>query len=695
MGLSKARMKGINNKKKDSYSSSTSKNGKKHKKGKNKKHCPDSPLDSIEVENDDSFSFEIEVDSLYKGDNSKLETHTRQEEIKDGSYDVQAENVLLQEAANRRNVEKKTQNEEELQEVSSTDSSNGKTKIAPSVEVPKLPSEVQKSGEEEAPKLPAELQKIDLKRKEKMRKETKMSTSLLQNDREMNENSNLNQERKAPIELCHIDKSKPTLPSRKENPAGSTPVTKKSEVAQLQTSEAEFRLLQNRAPISTTDPLDENGNSSNPNNSSLVKPWTSLFHSNRKIENCVKLKHLPTEKNGIVKLQVSNIKQDDELANCLVGCIIGRFTGRHAIYDLAKTWKMKVNIEFHDSGWIIFKFANGQELESVLKRGPYYIYGRSLVLKKLPPFFTFGEMKMTTVPIWVKFPNLPLELWKEEYLSPICSEIGKPLMIDQLTSQRTTWNYARALIEIDLEEDQKDTIELHLDNGVSFVQKVIYEKKPPYCRKCSQIGHNTTTCRINTQMDEKEVLLPVLEPRIKPMAPQDKKHIQQEQGKWRTQKSKKTLQLERKEMTLKKNYDSTKLWKQKKNAHEGQEDAKHEVQKETEAKEFSLQPQGKNLEHANQLTHTLSGSDYEQMLEKWYMPLTAPDLATKNEVCCSPQNQIAFISSTSQANSVYKEYHVNRIEELCKQGMLSKPNKNGNGRLDSVADKDKSSTPIT
>ena len=35
-----------------------------------------------------------------------------------------------------------------------------------------------------------------------------------------------------------------------------------------------------------------------------------------------------------------------------------------------------------------------------------------------------------TIPVWVRFYNIPLELWDEEDLSQISSKVGKPLYID-------------------------------------------------------------------------------------------------------------------------------------------------------------------------------------------------------------------------------------------------------------------------
>lgn len=96
---------------------------------------------------------------------------------------------------------------------------------------------------------------------------------------------------------------------------------------------------------------------------------------------------------------------------------------------------------------------------------------------------------MSSVPIWIKFPNLPVSLWKETFLSKICHQIGKPLMADLLTTKREVWGYAIALVEVDLSKPLIENIEINLSTGMVIKQKVIYERLPLFCTTCKQLGH--------------------------------------------------------------------------------------------------------------------------------------------------------------------------------------------------------------
>jgi uncharacterized membrane protein (UPF0127 family) len=76
------------------------------------------------------------------------------------------------------------------------------------------------------------------------------------------------------------------------------------------------------------------------------------------------------------------------------------------------------------------------------------VYGRPLLLKPMPKYFDFTIEEMTRVPVWVKFPNLPLKCLFAKCLSKIASVLGKPLKSDKLTTTMERLSYARVLVEL-------------------------------------------------------------------------------------------------------------------------------------------------------------------------------------------------------------------------------------------------------
>jgi len=126
----------------------------------------------------------------------------------------------------------------------------------------------------------------------------------------------------------------------------------------------------------------------------------------------------------------------------------------------------------------------------VLCAGPYSIANRPMILKQWSADFDFKAAFPTEIPLWIKFPNLPMSCWGSRSLSRIASVLGKPIFADECTTKQTRISYARMLIEVNVSKELPSEIELLDPNGKSFVQDVTYDWKPSYCEKCLMVGHN-------------------------------------------------------------------------------------------------------------------------------------------------------------------------------------------------------------
>jgi hypothetical protein len=87
---------------------------------------------------------------------------------------------------------------------------------------------------------------------------------------------------------------------------------------------------------------------------------------------------------------------------CLIGFVAGKFPGYASLsHYIGKHWKYYTNFTMHDSGWLIFAFPTENTMLEVLGGGPYYVFGRPLILKVMPDFFDFTSPDMTKMPTWV------------------------------------------------------------------------------------------------------------------------------------------------------------------------------------------------------------------------------------------------------------------------------------------------------
>ncbi|KAJ6986394.1 hypothetical protein NC653_024088 [Populus alba x Populus x berolinensis] len=255
---------------------------------------------------------------------------------------------------------------------------------------------------------------------------------------------------------------------------------------------------------SRVSPISESGHSVTPEPSPYgpqapapVEKWRDLFATNRSTITGPKLPRFSASCNDLPCDLVS-----DDLDNnynvwelCIVGYIAGKSPGFKALNNIiSSSWKCDATLSIHESGWLVYKFKNIDDKLAVLANGPYLIYGRPLILKAMPEYFSFGKDEMACVPVWVKFPNLPLKCWSPRCLAKIASKLGTPIQSDQLTCNMLRISYARVLVELDLSVDLKSSIAINLPNGTTLNQPVIYETLPRFCTLCKVLGHKTGAC---------------------------------------------------------------------------------------------------------------------------------------------------------------------------------------------------------
>nr|GEW85148.1 hypothetical protein [Tanacetum cinerariifolium] len=97
------------------------------------------------------------------------------------------------------------------------------------------------------------------------------------------------------------------------------------------------------------------------------------------------------------------------------------------------------------------------------------------------------------IPLWVKLVNLPFEAWNTKVTSSNASCLGKPLIMDKMTTRMCNegvgrLRFATVLIVVNADKELKDIIEIcykdknNVTKGSKFVN-VEYAWKPPMCAK--------------------------------------------------------------------------------------------------------------------------------------------------------------------------------------------------------------------
>ncbi|KAI3467970.1 hypothetical protein Pfo_024633 [Paulownia fortunei] len=238
-----------------------------------------------------------------------------------------------------------------------------------------------------------------------------------------------------------------------------------------------------------------------PNTTAVVKaPWLNLFKDNRKISQGIKLSVVETIEDDDVILESQDLDDVEKAWGfCLVGYFAARFLNKITLVQLCDSWKVQYKYFVHISEWLIFKFKNAIDRDSVLNGGPYFVFGRSLLMKMIPSCFDFDEDDISIMPTWINLPCLPLKCWNEKALSKIVSRVGKQLYTDKLTSTKKRLSYARVLIEVDAAKKLTHSIRIQLPNGQTREQPVVYEYEPKFCTSCRMFEHPTDRCKASQQ----------------------------------------------------------------------------------------------------------------------------------------------------------------------------------------------------
>lgn len=136
-------------------------------------------------------------------------------------------------------------------------------------------------------------------------------------------------------------------------------------------------------------------------------------------------------------------------------------------------------------------------MNAVLSRGTWYFDRKPMVLCAWGTNFGAGGIK--SVPVWVKFSNIPDYYWTRKGLSHLASAIGDHICADKLTSQLNPLPFAKKCVTYKIREPLPDTLRVAtinpLSEDTSFQEvKVDYISKPVVCTGCNSLGHYVGDC---------------------------------------------------------------------------------------------------------------------------------------------------------------------------------------------------------
>ncbi|KAH0661616.1 hypothetical protein KY284_026547 [Solanum tuberosum] len=227
------------------------------------------------------------------------------------------------------------------------------------------------------------------------------------------------------------------------------------------------------------------------------KQWANLIAMNCMAARCMNLTYIApiiVEREKVVEILAEDITQDEvKWKPSVVVYVVGTTPSIGAMkrFILSQgNFSSKPVVLYHADGYFVVMFANEEERDRVLCSGPHCLLRRPVIMKPWDPNFNFKEEILTTIPLWIKLPNLPLNCWNSVLLSKIGSSLGNPLYADECTTQTSRISFARILIEMDITRILPIVIKIKDPKGRVLEQQVRYEWKPIFCQKCFQVGHS-------------------------------------------------------------------------------------------------------------------------------------------------------------------------------------------------------------
>lgn len=120
------------------------------------------------------------------------------------------------------------------------------------------------------------------------------------------------------------------------------------------------------------------------------------------------------------------------IRECWSKAVIVRLVGRSVSFSymqskLNQIWKPDGRMDVVDlsHGFFLVQFFSKEDLNSILRRGPWFLGDHFLSIRPWEPFFKPSSMNVSLVAMWFRFYELPIELYKAESMRELGSPLGR------------------------------------------------------------------------------------------------------------------------------------------------------------------------------------------------------------------------------------------------------------------------------
>ncbi|GAB2302669.1 hypothetical protein Dimus_039385 [Dionaea muscipula] len=198
--------------------------------------------------------------------------------------------------------------------------------------------------------------------------------------------------------------------------------------------------------------------------------------------------------------------QEDEWRACLIGYFLqGSMPFGFVRSSVSRQWTSLglTEVKSLDNGFFVFRFTDPTRRDAVFEKGPRFVGGKPLLLRRWERCMSLTKETLTQVPVWASFYNIPLEFWNVKGLSRIASAVGRPLHLDRYTAARDRLAFSRVCIEVDASRPCHHEVRVRCGDCEVVVQ-VKFDWLPARCESCLVFGHSTSGCPVQSAVTQSQ-----------------------------------------------------------------------------------------------------------------------------------------------------------------------------------------------
>ena len=176
----------------------------------------------------------------------------------------------------------------------------------------------------------------------------------------------------------------------------------------------------------------------------------------------------------------------------LIVKVFGKTMGFNFLYaKLMGLWKPAGRVDMVDLGrdFFLMRFSLIEDLELVLKKGPWFLGEHFLSIRRWEADFKLSEAHVSLVVVWVRFHELPIEYYDAEVLRQLGRALGTVLRVDMHIATEAQGRYACVCVQVDVSKPLVTSVCIGQRN-----QLVTYEGVSKLCFSHSRLGHRNETC---------------------------------------------------------------------------------------------------------------------------------------------------------------------------------------------------------